>query len=78
MAVNLVAYGTGAAYDSGGAYGLLWWTGQLLTLPVTVMTEALDLVGIDARSPIGHLAILSILLLIGLMGRELGRSSEAS
>lgn len=77
LAVNLIAYGTGAAYDSGGAYSLLWWASQLLVLPVTMMTEALYLVGIDARSPIGHLAILSILLFIGLMGKELGRGSEA-
>lgn len=78
LTVSLIAYGTGAAYDSGGAYGVLWWTSQLLALPATAITEALNLVGINARNPIGHLAVLSVLLTIGLMGRELGRSSEAS
>jgi hypothetical protein len=78
LAVNLITYGTGAAYDSGGIYGFLWWSGYSLVFPVTIMTESLDIVGIDARGLIVHFSILSILLAIGLMGRELGRSSEAS
>jgi len=78
IAINSLTFGIGATYDAGGINGLLWWSGQFLALPATLLAEGLSAIGIDMNGYLGHMAIIIFLcLLVVLAANLVQRSKEA-
>lgn len=75
-ALNALALCVDAAYDSGGLKGLLWWSGQALVLPASLVSEGLNSIGIDSNGYAGHMIIVVVICACALLALSLMRRGE--
>lgn len=58
---------SGLDYDSRGAGGIFWWSVQIISMPVTIVSEALGVIGIPASGTKAFVLLtLTIVFLFGL------------
>ncbi len=67
LALQIIVEYSAAQYDSGGVLSIIWWVGQLFSLPVLAASELLGSLGVKVAGFAGFIAMTLGIALVAFL-----------